>query len=96
MTKSQEYFQDMMENHKEIFNKFQTIHDKYLSDPKKFQAEFNEKGEEIMTIIRRYETLLCGKAESSRFGKFSSKTAETFWKYIKAKFPQIEAVGLIQ
>lgn len=93
MTKSQQYFQDMLEYNKELFDEFKEIHDKYALDDS-LQKEFNEVGEKVMTVIRKYENLLCGKSESGRYGKFSDKTADTFWKYIRGAFPKIDFVGI--
>lgn len=94
MTKSQQYFQDMLDYNKEIFDKFKDIHEKFVQDEKKWKIEFDEIGEETLRIIRKYENLLCAHSESGKFGKYSNKTAETFWKYIRAKFPKIDFVGV--
>jgi len=84
----------MMEYNKEIFDKFVEIHEKFMQDEKKWKKEFDEIGEEILRTIRKYENLLCGHSESGKYGKFSNKTAETFWKLIRSKFPKIDFVGL--
>src|SRR5579872_6048348 len=94
MTKSQQYFQDMMENHKDLFDAFKVTHDRYLTDPKKYQQNLNELGEEELQIIRRYENMLCNQSEGGKYGKFSSKLSDTFWGYIRGQFPKIDAVGL--
>lgn len=94
MTKSQQYFQDMMEYNKELFNKFAEIHQKFMQDEKNWKKEFDETGEEILRVIRKYENILCGHSESGKYGKFSNKTAETFWKLIRAKFPKIDFIGV--
>lgn len=94
MTKSQQYFQDMLDYNKELFAKFKDIHEKFLHDEKKWKIEFDETGEEVLRTIRKYENLLCGHSESGKYGKFSNKTSETFWKYIRAKFPKIDFVGV--
>ncbi len=94
MTKSQQYFQDMMEYNKEAFDAFKKIHDAYNPKTKENQEEFNEAGEQVMTIIRKYENLLCAHSESGKYGKFSNKTAETFWGYIRKTFPKIDFVGI--
>lgn len=96
MTKHEEYFQDMLENHKVIFDEFKTIHDNYAEDPKRWQKEFNEKGQDVLHLIRKYENMLCGKSESGRYGKFSSKLSEKFWESIRAYFPKIDFIGVIQ
>ena len=74
--KYKQYFDDMMEAHKELFDTFSDIHDKYVQDPKKFQEEFNDKGEDVLSIIRRYENMLCNTSEGSKYGKFSSNLSE--------------------
>lgn len=94
MTKSQQYFQDMMEYNKKNFDEFKIIHDKYQNIPEKFQDEFNEKGEEILRIIRKYENLLCSSSETSGFGKYSSNLANKFWSLIRKSFPKIDFIGI--
>ncbi|HSD98128.1 MAG TPA: hypothetical protein VLB73_00340 [Patescibacteria group bacterium] len=94
MTKSQQYFHDMMENHKDLFDAFKIVHDQYALDAKKFQTHLNELGEDVLKIIRRYENMLCSQSEGGKYGKFSSKTSDTFWGYIRGAFPKIDCVGL--
>ncbi len=94
MTKSQQYFQDMMDYNKEAFDAFEVIHQQYAQDQKKYQEIFNEEGEKILVIIRKYENLLCNTSESGKYGKFSAKTAETFWNYIRKAFPKIDFIGM--
>ena len=95
MTKSQQYFHDMMEYHKELFDEFKMIHDKFVEDEKKYRQEFNEIGEKVLVIIRKYENLLCQHAEGGKYGKFSDKTADTFWKYIRGEFTKVDFIGMV-
>lgn len=95
MSKHKQYFEDMLNYNKEIFNEFKIIHDKYLLNPDKFKQEFNEKGEEILNIIRKYENMLCGKSESGKYGKFSSGLSDKFWQLIRFRFPKIDFVGVL-
>lgn len=94
MTKSQQYFQDMLDYNKESFGAFMQVCEKYESDPKKYQDDFNEEGEKVLTIIRKYENLLCNTSESGKYGKFSSKTADTFWGFVRKAFPKIDFIGM--
>lgn len=94
MTKSQQYFQDMIENHKDLFDAFKIVHDKYAEDAKKYQQQLNELGEDVLNIIRRYENMLCSEAEGGKYGKFSNKTADKFWEYIRGYLPKIDFVGI--
>lgn len=93
MTKYQQYFQDMMEYHKELMSDFKKVHDNFALDPEKWRDEFNEKGQEVLPIIRRCENNLCGKSESGKYGKFSSKLADKFWELIRKQFPKIDLIG---
>lgn len=95
MTKHEEYFHDMLANHKELFAEFKKIHDEYALDPKTWQPKLNEYGQEVLHIIRRYENMLCGKSESGKYGKFSSKLADKFWESVRASFPKIDFVGML-
>jgi hypothetical protein len=94
MTKSQQVFQDMMEYHTAVFTSFKKVHDDYEKDPQKYQQQLNEEGEQVLLIIRKYENILCAHSESGRYGKFSSKTADKFWSFIRKQFPKIDCVGL--
>lgn len=95
MTKHEEYFLDMLENNKEMFDEFKKIHDNYVQDPASWKKEFNQKGQDIVRIIRKYENMLCGKSESGKYGKFSSKLAEKFWESVRNLFPKIDFVGIL-
>lgn len=94
MTKHQEYFDEMLETHKKLFSEFKTIHDNYVKDPKKWQNEFNEKGQEVLEIIRKTENLLCSESEGGAYGKYSSTLADKFWEPVRLMFPQIDFVGI--
>lgn len=94
MTKSQQYFQDMLEYNKEVFDQFKEAAKTYDPETKSGQELFNEIGEKVLVVIRKYENLLCGHSESGKYGKFSDKTADTFWKYIRGAFPKIDYVGI--
>jgi len=94
MTKHQQYFHDMLENHKDIFDNFKKLHDEYEKDAKKWQVEFNKEGQRVLTIIRKYENLLCSHSESSHYGKFSSNLADKFWESVRKYLPKIDFVGL--
>ena len=94
MTKSQQYFQDMMEYNKEVFDEFAKVHAIYDPQTHAHQNELNEVGEPVLAVVRKYENLLCAYSESGKYGKFSNKTAEVFWNYIRKAYPYIDYVGL--
>lgn len=94
MTKHQQYFQDMLESHEELFSAFKELHDHYALEPEKWQNEFNEKGEEILSLVRKYENMLCGKSEGTGYGKYSSNLADKFMDSVRKMFPKIDFVGM--
>lgn len=94
MIKYKQQVKDMLETHKDLFTQFREIHDSYAQNPKKWQKEFNEKGDEILPIIRRYENSLCGKSEGGKYGKFSENLADKFWGEIRILFPKIDYIGM--
>lgn len=93
MTKYKEVVQEMFEYNKDLFNEFKNLHKLYEEDPKRYQLQFNNEGEKILRIIRRYENILCGKSENGKFGKFSTSLSEKFWNEVKIHFPKIDSVG---
>jgi hypothetical protein len=94
MTKYQKYFNDMLESHKDVFDKFKEIHEKYSADEKTWQKEFNEKGQEALEVIRKYENMLCSQSEGGKYGRYAANLAEKFWEPIRATFPKIDFVGM--
>jgi hypothetical protein len=94
MPKFTQTFNQMVEDHKELFSQFKVVHDTYKTNRKQFQEEFNKIGKEVMEIIREYEDRLCAGMERGIYGKYSDKVAEKFWNRIKKDYPLIELVGV--
>lgn len=85
----------MISQNKEVFDSFKKIHEEYSKNPESCRVKYNQEGEKVMMIIRRYETRLCGKSEGSGFGRFSGGLSEKFWGLIRKEFPLIDEVGLL-
>lgn len=83
----------MLEYNKDLFDSFRDIHSQYELDPLAMQSLFNQEGEKVLRVIRRYENILCGKSEGGKYGKFSSTLSEKFWGEIRLFFPHIDSVG---
>lgn len=94
MTKHQEYFKKMLENHQELFEKFEQIHANYAMDQKNWQRRFNSVGREVVDIVNDYENRLCSHTEKGQFSKFSMQLGEKFRALVKKKFPLIDSVGI--
>ena len=84
----------MLSENEALFQTFKKIHDLYTEDSKKWKKEFNEEGQRVLSIIRRYENLLCGKSENCGYGNYSSNLSSKFWGEIRQSFPMIDDVGL--
>ncbi len=96
MTKSEEFFQRMLQLNQGQFAAFEEIHKKYQIDPEANQKEFNQIGADTMDIIRDWENRLCGKSENTHYGKFSSGLADKFWSLVRARYPKVDFVGYLK
>src|SRR5260221_14093574 len=87
-------FKEMIEENQDEFNNFQKIHDKFAKNPQKYRAKYNLEGEKIVDIIRKYESILCGRSEGSGYGNYTSSLADKFWNLVRGKFSEIDEIGI--
>lgn len=92
-TKYVSLIKEMYQTHQQVMDEFELLHQKYDKNQSKWQAKFNESGENILEIMRFYEKQLCGKSERSGMGVYSSKLAEKYWGEIKKRYSMIDFVG---
>jgi len=95
MTKYREIYLKMLKEHKDLFDQFRPVHDKYTLDMPTHQEEFNKHGAGIMETIRDWEDKLCGRSEGSGYGSFTGNLAEKFMEEVRKEFPMIDRVGII-
>jgi hypothetical protein len=95
MTKYQKTFKEMLEYNQKLFDEFKILQNNYQLDPKSWQEKFDEKGTQILRIIRRYENILCANSENSGFGKFSTKLSDKFWQEVRNLLPLIDKVKIV-
>jgi len=95
MTKYKEYYDRMVQENKDIFDKFASLHTDYGMDQNKYQEEFNKEGEKIMKLVHEWENKLCSHSEKSGYGSYTSALAEKFQTEVRAHFPLIDHVGII-
>ena len=95
MTKYKKYYEKMVSENKEIFDKFTRAHFEYSIDQNKNQEKFNGAGEEILNIIHEWEDRLCKHSENAGFGSYTTNLAEKFQAEIKSHFPLIDHVGIV-
>jgi 5-methylcytosine-specific restriction endonuclease McrBC regulatory subunit McrC len=95
MAKYKEYFDKMIEENKDIFEKFKTLHNNYSMDKDKYQEEFNKEGEKILAIAHEWENKLCSQSEKAGFSSYTGNLAEKFQAELKNLFPLIDHVGIV-
>jgi hypothetical protein len=95
MIKYKKQFSDMIKENQWLFNDFKTIHDKLYAGEEDLREEFNEKGQKVLRVIRRYEDALCSKSENSGFAVFSENLSEKFWDEIRTLLPHIDEIALL-
>ncbi len=95
MTKYKEYYDRMVGENKEAFDKFTQKHFEYSTDEEKYQEEFNKAGEEILKIIHEWEDKLCSQSEKAGFGNYTGNLAEKFQTEVRSHFPLIDHVGIV-
>ncbi len=86
---------DMIDSNKELFAKFQDVHDAYEKEPAIYQHEFNQIGEEVQDVMRKYERILCSHSEAGKYGKYSANLAEKFKDEVRKDFPKIDFIGML-
>lgn len=95
MTKYREYYNRMVEENKEAFERFTNAHFEYSTDEDKYQDKFNKEGEQILKIIHEWEDRLCSNSEKAGFGTYTGNLAEKFQEEVRSHFPLIDRVGII-
>lgn len=85
----------MIETNREAFGEFKKIHALYGLDQDKWQEKFNQEGEKIVKIVKKWEDKLCKQSEKAGYGNYTGGLAEKFQSEVKREFPLIDHVGLI-
>ena len=92
--KYKQYFEQMLEENRELFDKFSAIHEQYRLNQTANQAKFNDIGQEVREVIRDWERRLCTVMGRTRYSKYSQQVSEKFWGLIRDKFSKIDMVGV--
>lgn len=93
--KYKEYYQKMLTDNQEKFEKFRKIHDLYEKDSEKMQEKYNEIGKQILEIVNEYENRLCSQSEKGGYGHYTPRLAEKFRDVIRKDFPLFDHIGII-
>lgn len=80
----------MLEEHKNLFEEFESTYNKYGAGSK----EFNTKGDQVMEQVRLYINILCGASEGSGFGNYSQNLSDKFMGALRERYPYIDEIGI--
>jgi hypothetical protein len=94
MTKHQKIFKQMLKENEALFADFERVHARYDLDPKTWQDKFNQVGQAVMELVKKYEDDLCRHSEKGQYANFSANLAEKFWELVRRKYPRIDFVGV--
>ena len=95
MQKYKKQFQTMVIDNHLLFTDFKAIHDKLAAGDESVREEFEEKGQRVLRVVRRYDDRLCAKSENSGFAKFSENLSEKFWGEVRSYLPFIDDILLL-
>lgn len=84
----------MIDENKELFERFGEVHHRYEMDEEGTQDEFNKIGKEVMFKVREYEARLCRTSENGGFNHFTGGLAEKFQNEVRKLYPSIDMVGV--
>ena len=84
----------MVEQHKDLFDSFQQVHDQYVMNPDANKGRFNDLGKEVVDVIREAERKLCAQMGKGMYGKFTQNLSEKFWAEVRKIYPKIDFVGV--
>jgi hypothetical protein len=87
-------FQLMLKENEKALSDFKLLHDKYETDPKTFQEEYNIEGDKFLQIIQKYENMLTSHSENAGFGKFSTNLSDKFRSAVKQLYPKLDFIGV--
>lgn len=92
--KYKEYFLEMIEKNRDVFEPFKDLHDKYEKEPQKYQTQFNQEGKKILEIVQEWENRLCSASEKGGYARFSTNLSEKFRNAVRSYLPKFDSIGL--
>lgn len=93
-SKYQEYYQQMVDSHPDLFQKFQTINDEFARQPEKVEKEFHEVGQKVLDVVREFDRRLCSAMGRGVYSQYSQQLSEKFWTLVRSHFSHIDMVGV--
>lgn len=94
MREYQKAFHTMIEQHKELFDTFKSIHDAYVINPDLNKAKYNDIGRQVVDIIQDTDRKLCAQMGKGMYSKFSQNLSQKLWDEVRKVYPKIDFVGV--
>lgn len=93
MVKYKQYFKDMCDENKVLFDEFLIVHNQFKADKRANQNAFNQVGIKVRSVVEDWDRKLCGRMEKGTNAAYSSRLSEKFWGEVRLIFPLIDFVG---
>lgn len=94
-TKYKEYYDKMVSENKDLFERFTKSHFEYSINQENNQEEFNEIGAKVLDVTHEWENRLCKTSEGAGYSNYTGNLAEKFQNEIRSHFPLIDHVGIV-
>lgn len=94
MVKYKQYYQQMVDEHTELFAQFKQIHDEFVIDRETWSEQFNQVGQKVVDIIRVWDRRLCSAMNRGVYSSYSQQLSEKFWIEVKKHYSHIDLVGV--
>jgi len=93
--KYKQYFEQMLEQEKELFENFRVVHDQYKLNQTALQKKYNVEGEKVVTVIRHWERRCARLWDERVYGQYAQQGfRKSFWDLIREEFDQIDMIGV--
>jgi len=93
-TRFKEAYEQMIKDNKDLFDRFRIVHDNFEQNETAHQEEFNDLGREVMSVVRKYEDILCRRSEETGHGGYTAALAEKFQNEVRKHFSKIDSIGV--
>lgn len=87
------YYQKMIDEHRDLFDRFAPLNEAFAKDPS-LADEFHRLGQEVLDVVRDYDRRLCAAMGRGVYSVYSEKLSQKFWDLVREDFSQIDMVGV--
>jgi hypothetical protein len=94
MVKYKEYFKMMVEQNRELFQKFMVLSTDYMQDKNRYKEQFDKEGREVLDVVEFWERKLCKHMEKGSNSVYSSNLSEKFRGEVKKIIPCFDEIGV--